>query len=115
MLMKFCRRAWCIAILTAACTSTPPERQIVNDAAQALGGKDRILAVKTLVIEGSGSNGNLGQDLTPERAVQTFTVTDYKRAIDVANLAARTEQTRTPTFAYFQGQQPQKQILGVAG
>src|SRR5262249_22612000 len=78
------------------------------------GGGDRISAVRTIVIEGDGANGNLGQDLTPERSVQTFTLTDYKREIDVAGGRTRIEQTRTPTFPYFQGQQPQRQILGVA-
>jgi glyoxylase-like metal-dependent hydrolase (beta-lactamase superfamily II) len=97
-----------------ACSKATPEQQVIDDAAAALGGRDRILAVKTLVIEGDGANGNLGQDLTPERSVQTFTVTDYKRAIDVAGTRTRVEQTRTPTFPYFQGQQPQRQILGVA-
>src|SRR4029077_18732743 len=35
--------------------------------------------------------------------------------IDVAGGRARGEQTRTPTFTYFQGQQPQKQGLGIDG
>jgi hypothetical protein len=39
-----------------------PNNSIVNDAAAALGGRERVLPVKTLVIEGEGSNGNLGQD-----------------------------------------------------
>jgi glyoxylase-like metal-dependent hydrolase (beta-lactamase superfamily II) len=103
------------AAATVACTRATPEQQVINDAAAALGGRDRILAVKTLVIDGDGANGNLGQDLTPERAVQTFTLTNYKRETDVAGVRTRVEQTRTPTFPYFQGQQPQRQILGVAG
>ena len=103
------------AVLFAACTRATPEQQVINDAATALGGRDRILAVKTLVIEGNGENGNLGQDLTPERTTQTFTVSNYKREIDVAGARTRVEQTRTPTFPYFQGQQPQRQVLGVAG
>jgi glyoxylase-like metal-dependent hydrolase (beta-lactamase superfamily II) len=103
------------AIVTTACARATPEQQVINDAAAALGGRDRILAVKTLVIEGDGASGNLGQDLTPERAVQTFTLSNYKREIDVAGSRTRVEQTRTPTFPYFQGQQPQRQILGVAG
>ena len=103
------------AAATAACTTATPEQQVVNDAAAALGGRDRILAVKTLTIEGDGANGNLGQDLTPERTAQTFTLTNYKRDLDVAGGRTRVEQTRTPTFPYFQGQQPQRQVLGVAG
>jgi glyoxylase-like metal-dependent hydrolase (beta-lactamase superfamily II) len=104
-----------VAVVTGACTQATPEQQVINDAAAALGGRDRILAVKTLTIEGDGANGNLGQDLTPERTVQTFTLTNYKREIDVVASRARVEQTRTPTFPYFQGQQPQRQIQGVAG
>ena len=102
------------AAAMGACSKATLEQQVINDAAAALGGRDRILAVKTLVIEGDGANGNLGQDLTPERNVQTFTLTNYKREIDVAGTRTRVEQTRTPTFPYFQGQQPQRQILGVA-
>jgi glyoxylase-like metal-dependent hydrolase (beta-lactamase superfamily II) len=115
MKLKLIRAIVLSAAATAACARPTPEQQVVNDAAAALGGRDRILAVKTLVIEGDGANGNLGQDLTPERAVQTFTVTSYKREIDLAGGRMRVEQTRTPTFPYFQGQQPQRQVLGVAG
>ena len=108
-----------IAVLAAtalfACAQAPPEQQIVLDAAEALGGRDRVLAVKTLVLEGEGSNGNLGQDMTPEATGQSFTLTDYRRLIDVEGHRARTEQTRTPTFAFFQGRQPQRQVAGIDG
>ncbi len=104
-----------LALCSVACTRLTPEQQIISDAAAALGGRDRVLAVRTLVIEGEGSNGNLGQDLTPERAEQSFTVSNYKLEMDLAGARARVEQTRTPNFTYFQGQQPQRQILGVAG
>jgi glyoxylase-like metal-dependent hydrolase (beta-lactamase superfamily II) len=104
-----------IAVLAAACSRATPEQQIVNDAAAALGGRDRLLAVKTLVIEGEGMNGNLGQDMTPEATGQAFMLKGYKRAIDVAGGRVRIEQTRTPNFAYFQGQQPQTQVLGIDG
>ena len=103
-----------IASAVSAC-SQPPEKQIVADAASALGGRSRILAVKTLVIEGEGTNGNLGQDMTMDAASQQFVVSGYKRSVDVVNLRARTEQTRTPNFAYFQGPQAQKQVLGIDG
>ena len=65
-----------------------------------------------MVLEGEGSNGNLGQDMTPEATGQSFTLTGYKRSVDLAGRRARTEQTRTPTFVYFQGQSPQKQVQG---
>src|SRR4029077_19397096 len=103
-----------IASAVSAC-SQPPEKQIVADAASALGGRNRILAVKARAIEGEGTNGNLGQDMTMDAASQQFVVSGYKRSIDVVNLRARTEQTRTPNLAYFQGPQAQKQVLGVDG
>ncbi len=104
-----------VAAFAAACAQPTPEQQIVNDAATALGGRDRILAVKTLVLEGEGINGNLGQDMTMEASGQQFQVSGYKRSIDVAAGRSRTEQTRTPNFAYFQGPQAQKQVFGVDG
>jgi glyoxylase-like metal-dependent hydrolase (beta-lactamase superfamily II) len=102
------------ALLASGCAAKSTEQRIVDDAASALGGRNRILAVKTIVLEGEGTNGNLGQDMTMEASGQAFVVTGYKRAIDVLNVRARTEQTRTPNFAYFQGPAPQKQIAGVA-
>src|SRR4051812_41976569 len=110
------RLPW-LALLASvvACASPTPEHQIVNDAAAAIGGRERILAAKTLVITGDGSNGNLLQDMTPDAAGQRFAVSGYTRAIDLTAPRARTEQTRTPNFAYFQGQQPQKQLLGIDG
>src|SRR5438093_8661296 len=96
----------CLAMLAVvtlgACAQPTPEQRIVNDAAAALGGRDRVLAVKTLVIQGDGKQYNLGQDVTPTAHGQTFTMSTYRRAIDVAGGRARTELTRTPDFTYFQ-------------
>ncbi|HET6960144.1 MAG TPA: MBL fold metallo-hydrolase [Vicinamibacterales bacterium] len=104
-----------LAVAASACTTATPEQQIVNDAAAAIGGRDRIAAVKALAIEGDGSNGNLLQDMTPDASGQLFVLSGYKRTIDLTGPRARTEQTRTPNFAYFQGNAPQRQILGVDG
>jgi glyoxylase-like metal-dependent hydrolase (beta-lactamase superfamily II) len=101
--------------ISAACATNSPERQIVEDAAEALGGRDRILAIRTLTIEGEGTNGNLGQDMTPDASSQTFTVTAYRRLVDVAGERVRVEQTRTPNFSYFQGPSPQRQVSGLDG
>ncbi|MBI1875328.1 MAG: MBL fold metallo-hydrolase [Acidobacteria bacterium] len=112
------RRLWLpfvIAVTVGACAQPTPEQNIVNDAAAALGGRGRIEAVRTLVIEGEGINGNLGQDMTPEATSQTFKVTAYRRVVDVAAGRARLEQTRVPAFAYFQGPAPQKQVQGIDG
>jgi len=105
-------------VAVMALTASAPlfaQQQIVIDAATALGGRDRILAVKSLVLEGEGMNGNLGQDMTPEAASQEFRLSGYKRSVDLVAGRMRIEQTRTPNFAYFQGQAPQKQMLGIDG
>jgi glyoxylase-like metal-dependent hydrolase (beta-lactamase superfamily II) len=52
--------------------------------------------------------------MTMDASGQQFAVKPYRRVVDVPNTRSRTEQTRTPNFAYFQGPQPQTQVLGVA-
>jgi glyoxylase-like metal-dependent hydrolase (beta-lactamase superfamily II) len=101
--------------LGAGCTTRSPEQQIIEDAAEALGGRDRILSLRTLTIEGEGTNGNLGQDMTPEASSQTFSVTAYRRLVDLTAERFRVEQTRTPNFSYFQGPAPQRQVFGLDG
>ncbi len=113
------RRTLAITILaiTAAsgCSRSTPEQRMVNEAAAALGGRERVLAVTTLVVEGSGAQGNLGQDVTPDSTAQSFLIAAYRRAIDLTGERSRTELTRSPAFRYFAGQAPQRQIAGVDG
>lgn len=99
----------------SACTSKPPEQQFIDDAMKAVGGRSKVEQVKTIAIEGSGVNYNLGQDLKPEAHDQQFAITGYMRKIDVQQGKQRVEQTRTPKFPYFQGQQAQTQIMGLDG
>jgi glyoxylase-like metal-dependent hydrolase (beta-lactamase superfamily II) len=111
-------RQICVALLFAlpfcACAQpAPPERQIVNDAARALGGAERLRALETIVIDGQGTQYNLGQDIVPDASGQTFEVTQYRRAIDVAGERARTELVRVPKFTFWQGLAPQKQVQGI--
>ena len=65
-----------VAIFTA-CAQPTPEQQVVSDAARALGGVERLQAVKTIVIEGEGTQYNLGQDVVPSASGQTFAMTQY--------------------------------------
>lgn len=104
-----------LTALMASCASPTPEQQVLDRAANALGGRDRLLDIDTLVLEGEGTLWNLGQDMTMEATGQTFAVTGYRRAMDLTNGRMRVEQTRTPNFLYFQGQAPQKQVFGVDG
>jgi glyoxylase-like metal-dependent hydrolase (beta-lactamase superfamily II) len=103
------------AAAVIVCSPVYAQQQLIEQAAAAMGGRERVLAARTLVMEGEGTNGNLGQDMTPDANGQRFKLSDYKRSIDLAQNRARTEQTRTPDFVYFQGPQPQKQVLGIDG
>ncbi|MGE3888296.1 MAG: hypothetical protein AB7H81_17820, partial [Vicinamibacterales bacterium] len=88
-----------LALLVAgltACTPAPPEQLTVDQAAEALGGRDRLLGIRTLVLSGEGTQWNLGQDMTIDATGQTFAVTGYRRAMDLAGGRMRIEQTRTP-------------------
>ena len=60
-----------------------------------------------------GTNYNLGQDLLPGAAGQTFQVTRYRRAVDVPGERARTEIERVPKFTFWQGLRPQIQVQGL--
>lgn len=69
------KRTACLALLVAAtltaCAPPTPEQQIINDAAAALGGRENIQAVKTLAIEGEGTNVE-ADVYTPGAAVHPF-------------------------------------------
>jgi len=69
-------------------------------AAEALGGKDKVLAVKTLVIEGSGINPNVGQNPLPEAPLLNWNVPEFKRSIDLASGRMRVEQHRIAAFDF---------------
>lgn len=104
-----------LVLALGACSSSTPERQIVEDAAAALGGEDRILAVETLTLEGTGSAFNLGQDMTMDAVGQVFERDPYRREIDLAGGRMLVMETRTPNFLYFRGSEPQTQTYGIDG
>jgi glyoxylase-like metal-dependent hydrolase (beta-lactamase superfamily II) len=97
----------------AGCAAPPPpERALINDAATALGGADRIQAVNTLTVEGTGQNYNLGQTQSPDAMQPVLAVSGFKRTYDFAGNRARLEQTRTANVG---NTIPARQILGVDG
>jgi glyoxylase-like metal-dependent hydrolase (beta-lactamase superfamily II) len=85
-------------------TQTSPERALVEDAAKALGGRERILSVRTILIQGEGVTRVLGQDLRPEAIDRGFRITGYRRALDLQGKRFCFDQTQTPDFPYFNGQ-----------
>lgn len=103
-----------ITIVIGACSQTPPERKIIDDAATALGGADKIRALKTLLIDGSGTAPNAGQNRMPDDELPIWKVTEYTRAIELANGRTRVRQRREAQFL-FAGATTQQQIQGLDG
>ncbi len=85
----------------------------LDTAAALLGGKDRILAVKTLAIEGTGEWPNFGQNHTPA-ASTTFEITSFRRVYDFVNARWFFDQTRLPKFVAA-SVAPQRVRFGVDG
>jgi glyoxylase-like metal-dependent hydrolase (beta-lactamase superfamily II) len=103
-----------VAVMAAACSRPTPEMQIIEDSARAVGGKERVLAVKTLVVEGQGTNLSLGQHKTPEGEPPPYKVEAYKRTYDFANWRGRLDQVRTPDYISA-NTASQRQIQGTDG
>lgn len=117
--MTLVKRVACVALVAAAgslaCARPGPERQMIDEAAAALGGSERIQAVKTLTIEGAGLSSAIGSDLLIDTNTRVYTLTDYKYVINVAAERARSERVRTPTTPSFAGQAPVRQVQAVDG
>lgn len=93
-------------------------QQVIDDAAAALGGKDRIQAVKTLVVEGQGKDFSFGQGARPDdmgSQSDPWKVTGYKRSYDLAAGRARFEHTRVSLDAFYAGPDPAKAVQGIDG
>lgn len=86
-----------LALTIAVPAALAAQSSALDAAAAALGGRDRILAVRTLVLEGTGTALNVGQNLTPTAETQ-FEITSYRRAIDFANGRWFQDVTRMPKF-----------------
>ncbi|MBM3777509.1 MAG: MBL fold metallo-hydrolase [Acidimicrobiia bacterium] len=82
--MRIERLSFAVLLLFGACASGPPEIRLIDDAAEALGGKDRILALQTITIEGEGSAGALTQSLGADGKMSLSSVRGYRQAIDLA-------------------------------
>jgi Metallo-beta-lactamase superfamily len=102
------------SIFGAACAQVPPEAKFVHDVAAALGGQDRIKAIKSLVIEGEAVAPNVGQNRMPDSELPVWKVTEFRRTIDLPNGRMRSQQLRTAQFL-FAGALVQRQQQGLDG
>src|SRR5436309_1194647 len=98
MTQKFFAVLAAVSLSAAACGGESAERRAVLDAADAMGGRDRILSVKTLTIEGEADAPNVGQNTNPEDELPNWKVTELKRTIDLPNHRMRMQQLRTAQF-----------------
>jgi len=100
MVKRFPLLVLTLAVVSACGSSVSKERQAILDAAEAMGGRDRILAVKTLTIEGEGDAPNVGQNTMPDSELPNWKVSDFRRTIDLPNHRMRVQQVRTAQFLY---------------
>ena len=95
---------WSLWILSAAVLARAyaqtPEAAIVQNAAEALGGVERVRAVKTLIVEGAGVDPNVGQNRNPNDPLLDWKVTEYKKTIDLTHGRMRIQQHRQAQFAF---------------
>jgi hypothetical protein len=111
---RFCLVLAVFVAAASGCSRTPPELQAVVDAADALGGRQRILEVKTLTVEGGGAAPNVGQNTMPDGELPVWKVTEFKRTIDLPNRRMRVQQLRTAQFL-FANANTQRQNQGLDG
>ena len=112
---RWIRRVGHGAIAALACTlllplaAQTPEQQVVDDAAAALGGRDRVMAVKTMLLEGAGNFVGItslryDDDIGFKSAIEQLR--DWRRAYDLANGRARFELTRMVEYPFYIGDAP---------
>jgi hypothetical protein len=93
-------------------------QQIIDDAAGALGGRDRVMAVKTMLLEGAGNFVGItslryDDDIGFKSAIEQLR--DVRRVYDVANGRARFELTRMVEYPFYIGDAPTRTIQGLDG
>ncbi|MDQ3698291.1 MAG: MBL fold metallo-hydrolase [Gemmatimonadota bacterium] len=99
-------------LVSAQAPSQPAASPILEEVVAAMGGRDRVLAARTLVMEGSGVTYILGQNRAPEADPPAFEVSEYRRTMDFAGRRWRQEVVRTPRFLAG-NPAPQRQVTAV--
>ena len=103
-----------IALFVGSCASRSPDQTVVDDAAAALGGAERIQSLTALQVSGSGPAPNAGQNRLPDDELPVWMVTEHTRAIDLANGRTRVRQLREAKFL-FAGATVQRLTQGLDG
>jgi hypothetical protein len=93
-------------------------QQIIDDAATALGGRDRVMSVKTMLLEGAGNFVGItslryDDDIGFRSAIEQLR--EWRRAFDLADGRARFELTRMVEYPFYIGDAPTRTIQGLDG
>jgi glyoxylase-like metal-dependent hydrolase (beta-lactamase superfamily II) len=107
-----------LLFLRTTTVAQDPGQQLIGDAAAAMGGRDRIMAVKTLTFEGGGHDFQVDQEYAYDEIGSRFLayqLRDYKRTYDLANGRGRFEQVREAQATIFNGERPQRTIQALDG
>ena len=93
-----------VASLMLGAQGQSAELRVVTSAADALGGRDRILALKTLRIEGNGQLASQmgGGNITsaPDAPQKWINIVDHERTIDLVNGRSRVRQRNVTGFVF---------------
>jgi hypothetical protein len=84
-----------LLVLQTTAVAQNPGEQLIDDAVAAMGGRDRVMSVKTLMFEGGGHDFQVDQEFAYDELGSQFLVyqlRDYKRSYDLANRRGRFEQ-----------------------
>jgi glyoxylase-like metal-dependent hydrolase (beta-lactamase superfamily II) len=96
-------------ITSATARQAESARDLVNRAAEALGGRDRLLALRTITIEGYGQlayqNGGGNITSSPDAPQKWIDVNSYSRVIDLQNMRTRVRQRQVYDFVFAAAQQ----------
>jgi glyoxylase-like metal-dependent hydrolase (beta-lactamase superfamily II) len=105
-------------LLQTTTSAQDPGRQLIDDAVAAMGGRERIMAVKTLMFEGGGHDFQVDQEFAYDELGSQFLVyqlRDVKRSYDLANGRGRFEQVREAQSTIFNGERPERTVQGLDG
>jgi hypothetical protein len=103
-----------IATVLAACAPPAPEQQVIDQAAEALGGASRIRSLRALTIQGTATAPNVGQNRTPDDELPVWKVNEFTRTVDLESGRMRARQVREAQFL-FAGELVQRQTQGIDG
>src|SRR4026207_2254402 len=88
----------------AAQQQTQAGVRLIAGAAEALGGRERILAVKTIVLEGYGEaaymNGGGNISASPDAPQKWVSIPGYEKTIDVEHRRMRVRQRNHQNFVF---------------